>query len=257
MTLYKSEVGSMKEEIASLLNDTIDSIQYPQNLFTIWYSEDKILMGAFLHSNSKIQKFINCGTIYNNILDLDSKIKFSLKMAIKLAEDVDFEKWNPFQSPSDDEHISVYYIENAVFRISALWDLLAQLFNVYAELGVDLDKIYATQLFHNAQQGKHANSFAKKVYSYMDQSDDLNAEPWKGNYKYVKEMRDKLIHKISPNISSLSSFKPELRMPALYILKRVVEDYKQVFEFIHEIVDEILADYKILDKATPSVDGTL
>ena len=208
-------------------------------------------MGAFLHGNSKIQRFINCGTIYNNILDLDSKIKFSLEMAVKLAEDVGFDKWNPFQSPSDDEHISVYYLENAVFRISALWDLLAQLFNVYAELGVELDKIYATQLFHNAQQGKYAHSFAKKVFGYMDQGDDLNAEPWKGNYKYVKEMRDKLIHKISPNISSISSFEPELRMPALYILKRVTEDYKQVSVFICELLDKILADYKDLERTIP------
>ena len=40
-------------------------------------------------------------------------------------------------------------------------------------------------------------------------------------------------------------------MPALYILKRVMEDYKQVSEFIHELLDKILADYKDLEIVTP------
>ena len=42
-----------------------------------------------------------------------------------------------------------------------------------------------------------------------------------GNYAYVKEFRDKMTHRASPNISSSSSYAMELRLPMIYVLKRV------------------------------------
>ena len=177
-----------KEEMAKELDCIIASLQYPPNVFTVWCRENSIVFAAFLRNTPRAKDFFNYGVIYNTILDLDKKIKFSIQKALELADELVFDKWNPFQSPSNNEYESIYYIENAVFRISTLWDLLAQLFNIHAKLGADLDKIYATQLFHNAQQGKHADPFAKKVYAYMEQEGNSDSEPWAGNYKYVKDM---------------------------------------------------------------------
>lgn len=148
--------------------------------------------------------------------------------------------------------MAIYYTENAIFRISVLWDLLAQLFNLKEGLGKPFEKVYATQLFHDTQQGKHPHPFAVKVYSYMQQQDNSDVEPWEGNYTYVKEFRDKMTHRSSPNISSFSNFAQELRMPMMYVLKRVIEDYKQASEFISEIIKEILSEnYRELNQTTP------
>lgn len=41
-------------------------------------------------------------------------------------------------------------------------------------------------------------------------------------------------------------------MPMMYVLKRVIEDYKQVSEFISEIIEEILSEnYEGLNQMTP------
>ncbi len=237
----------MKNEEVNYFKSIINSITYGNNVFTVWYSDEKVLMGAILKDEPLIQRFFNYATIYNTIKDVDTKIKFSLNKTIHLADDLDFETWQPLQSPSEEEFQATYYMENAVFRIESLWDLLAQLFNLKENINKPFDKIYAEQLFHDAQQGKKAKAFAKKVYAYMQQQDDLNVEPWEGNYDYVKNFRNKMTHRISPNITSFSSYGMELRMPVILTLKRVIEDYNQVSQFIHEILDDILKDYEFLN----------
>ncbi len=79
--------------------------------------------------------------------------------------------WNPISSPSDNEAESIYYTENAVFRTAILWDMLAQLYNIKAEKGRPIEKVYAKQLFHDAQQGKRADPFAQKIWRVSNQVD--------------------------------------------------------------------------------------
>ncbi len=236
----------MKDEVARYFYGIIDSIKYDSNVFTVWYNEEKVVLGALLSSDSNAQAFFNYATIYNTIIDADKKIKISLNEAIKWADDPDSVEWKPLQAPSEEEYSAIYYTENAVFRTSVLWDLLAQLFNLKEKIGRPFDEVYTAQIFHDAQQGKRANPFAKKVYAYMVQNDSSDVEPWEGNYAYVKDFRDKMTHRVSPNISSFSDYALELRMPMIYVLKRVIEDYKQVSEFIQELVSDILKDYEKL-----------
>ena len=238
----------MKKEEVAYFQHIIDSIHYDSNVFTVWYSEEKVLIGALVDDSPEIKDFLNYATIYNTILDTDRKIKFSIQEAIELADSLVFEDWRPFQSPSYEEYTAMYYTENAIFRIMILWDLLAQLFNIKAGLRKPFDKVYATAIFHDAQQGKKPNPFAKKVYDYMVQSDDTDVEPWKGNHTYCKSFRDKMTHRSSPNVTSFSDFSFELRLPVIYPLKRVVEEYKKVSDFIQEIICEIVKDYKMLEK---------
>ena len=240
-----------KEEIEVYFHSLIESVQYDRNAFTIWYSEDKVVLGAILNDDPEAQKFFNYATIYNTIVDTDAKIKYSFDKSIEMATDIDFDKWNPLNSPSKEEMMSIYYIENAVFRTSVLWDLLAQLFNIKEGLGKSFDRVYTLQIFRDAQQRENTNPFAERVYAYMVQADNSDVEPWEGNYEYVKDFRNKMTHRASPNISSLSEFAMELRMPAIYILKRVIEDYKQVSEFIQELIVDILKDYEKLNNVEP------
>lgn len=227
----------------------INSIHYADNTFTFWYSDEKIVLGAILHDNLVAQNFFAYATIYNTIRDIDAKIKVSLRRAIQYADEIDFEKWNPLMPPSENEGISIYYTENAIFRMKILWDLLAQLFNIKEEMNIPIEKVYASKIFHNAQQGATSNPFANKVYSYMKQAENTDIEPWEGNFAFVKQFRDKMTHRNSPNISTISNFDVELRMPMIYVLKRVIEDYKQVSIFIAEMVSVILVQYEALDQA--------
>ena len=236
----------MKDEEKQYFEDTISSVHYEKNAFTLWYGDEKIIMGALIPEETEVQKFFSYATIYHTLLDVDWKIKLSLHEAVKYAETVDFQKWNPITTPSENEKIALYYIENAIFRTEVLWDLLAQMFNMKENIGKPIDKIYAAQLFHDAQQGKRANAFAKKVYTYMQQPDNCDVEPWEGNYSYVKQIRDKLTHRNAPSVSTMSNFDINLRMPSIYILKRVVEEYQKVSSFIAEYLQLILDDYKKL-----------
>ena len=81
----------------------------------------------------------------------------------------------------------------------------------------------------------------------MTQEDSSETEPWEGNHGYVREFRDKMIHRSTPTLSSISNFSFELRMPVAYTLKRTIEDYIQVSYFLHEIITNILQDYEMLN----------
>ena len=89
-----------KEEMAKELDCIIASLQYPPNVFTVWCRENSIVFAAFLRNTPRAKDFFNYGVIYNTILDLDKKIKFSIQKALELADELVFDKWNPFQSPS-------------------------------------------------------------------------------------------------------------------------------------------------------------
>lgn len=233
----------MKEKGAEYFRRIIDSIHYDRNVFTVLYGEGKVIIGALVHDSPEVSNFFNYVTIFNSILDVDSKIKYSIEEATKWGGNPPFEEWDPFQKPSCEEYKAIYYTENATFRIMILWDLLAQLFNIKAGLGKSFDKVYSAQIFHNAQQGKKPDPFAKRVYEYMRQDDNKDVEPWEGNHAFLRDYRDKMTHRSSPNITSISDYSRELRLPVVYALKRVVEDYKQVSNFIQEIVSEIIKDY--------------
>lgn len=232
----------MKNDEVERIRSFLDSVQYKPDLFSVGFGEDKVIFGALFKDQPELQRFFSYATIYDSILDVDKKIKLSIIEATRWTDDIPFDEWHPLENPSNNEWRALYYTENAAFRVEVLWDLMAQLFNLKENLGKPYDKIYAEQLFHDNQQGKKPNLFAKKVYDYMKQEDDFEVDPWRGNYSYIKGFRDKLTHRNSPNISCVSDYATELRMPAIYILYRLTEDYMQVSRFIQEILSEITKD---------------
>ncbi len=52
-------------------------------------------------------------------------------------------------------------------------------------------------------------------------------------------MRDSMTHRSSQNITSLTNFELNMRVPFIYILKRLIKDYNQVFLFLNEILNDI------------------
>jgi len=56
-----------------------------------------------------------------------------------------------------------------------------------------------------------------------------------------------MTHRNSPNITDLSNFSIQLRPPAIFVFKRVTEDYLKAIEFITRILDDIFIE---LEKGT-------
>lgn len=226
------------------------SVQYDPNLFKVYVGEGTYIMGN-MSPNSEDNRgnsFFMYKTLYDTIVDLDSKIKKSIDLALHWEYSSDIDHFNMVSPPSNEEMEAIYYTENAVFRISALWDLLAQLYNVKHKNNHNPDKVFYHALFHNDAQGKHPNPLAQKIYSYITEVEEEDrtydsGEFWTGNHGYVVEYRNKMTHRNSPNVATMSNYALELRMPMRYVLKRVVEDYVKASEFIKEILDDIISSF--------------
>ncbi len=230
---------------AKRMKELVASVQYSNELFNVYIGANKCIMGFV--SVSPSNNFFVYKTIYDTIIDLDEKIKKSFELAIDWEYRSDIDNFNMFSPPSKVEKEAIYYTENAIFRTSVLWDMLAQLYNIKYKNNQAPDKVYYNILFHNEAQGKHSNQFAVEVYTYIsedeEEDEDHNyevGEMWKGNHKYVTNYRNKMTHRNSPNISTISNYDIELRMPMRYVLKRCIEDYVQVSKFIKQLIDIIL-----------------
>lgn len=52
----------------------------------------------------------------------------------------------------EEERLAYYYIENSLFRISSLWDILAQLFCLYYNIKIPTNDIYYNKLFNQERK---------------------------------------------------------------------------------------------------------
>lgn len=238
----------MQEEQVELYK-LISSVEYDPNLFCITIGEGAFVMGAVL-STPNDNGFFMYKTTYDTLVDLDEKIKKSFSMAIEWEYRSDIEHFNMVAPPSLEEKEAIYYTENALFRTSVLWDLMAQLYNIKYKNNKNPEKVYYSQLFHNDSQGKHPNAFAHEVYSYISEKEDPDYvyeknEGWKGNHAYISNYRNKMTHRNSPNIATISEYDIELRMPMRYVLKRGIEDYVQASKFIHQLLGIIFSELSI------------
>lgn len=232
------------------LRDLFESVQYDSDLFKVYVGGGKYIMGfMFPASNNNVDKsFFIYKTLYDTVIDLDRKIKKSFDLALRWEYSSDIDHFNMVSPPCPEEDEAIYYTENAVFRTSVLWDLLAQLYNVKYKNNQNPDKVYYHTLFHNDTQGKHPNPLAQKIYKYITEVEEENpiyekGEFWKGNHEYVSEYRNKMTHRNSPNVTTMSNYDFELRMPMRYVLKRVIEDYVKASEFIKQMLNEIVSEY--------------
>jgi len=232
------------------IKSQIDSISYDENMFRIYIDKDKYIFGAIPGKNVNTNKvdYFAISSVYDTIIDLNNKIKYSFYMAAecKPSESLKNHRW--FGELQTNESLAIYYIENMVYRTAVLWDMLAQLCNLFWQLNKPINKIYAAQFFNDLSQGKKAMPLAITIHKYFIQEEKIgnDTEPWEGNHKYIKDYRDKMMHRNSPNISTLSSFDMELRPPAIFVLKRVTEDFLKATEFINAVLSEIQKEYSNL-----------
>lgn len=230
------------KEIKNLL-DTVNGVQYNKKRFKVMIGEEKYLFGIISGVNSAaapISKLMQYKTLYDTLKDLDYKIKISFTKAIEYAysDRLDFRQ---FQESSMEETYAYYFIENALFRTSSLWDLLAQLYRLYYNIEIEARSVYYKNIFN--QKLNYCDSFkdqSKEIDGYLKQRDDTQCQDeWKGNHGYANACRNKMTHRNSPNVASISDFDVNLKQHPAYMLKRIIEDYSTASKYIGEILNEI------------------
>lgn len=81
---------------------------------------------------------------------------------------------------------------------------------------------------------------AIEINNYIEQEDNTDMEgEWKGNHGFVNEYRNKMTHRNSPNVSVISDYDMNLKHHPVYMLKRIIEDYKEASKYIDQILDSI------------------
>ncbi len=195
-----------------------------------------------------MEQLTNYQNVYDSIMDLVNYINLSLHNAIELVySEAVLNSFDFMIISTEEEWQAFYYIENALFRIESLWDMLAQIVNLKYELEKNKRRVYHSKVFDISLKSKYWKNDIpeeiKKINEYITEVDDTDCEGcWKGNYKYVSNLRNCMTHNYSIARSSASGYAFEFRHHPSYILKRVVEDYSKVQHFIIDECTHILDD---------------
>lgn len=184
-----------------------------------------------------------------NINYLIEQINMSVSIVINLIEKNDNSK-HYFRDDTNKK--AFYYTENIMFRLTALWDLLAQLCNNVYQLNENSDSISYKSFFKKysvdtLNKNASLNKLAKSVKDYINENDeDSFNNPWKGNHKYVNELRNSFTHRLNPHIFTFhnASFKKSeneeggiiFPLPPIYEIKRMLEDYNEVYKYIEKTI---------------------
>lgn len=232
-----------KREI-NYLESKLSEVSYNPNRFKLMIGEDKFLFGVISanHSEAPFGKLMQYKTIYDTLRDLDWKIKLSFDESIKYAYSGPVQKdFSLLKAESDEERFAFYYIENALFRTSSLWDMLAQLYRLFYNIEIPKEKVYYKKIFNpSLEYSENFKVKATEIYDYIDQDDDTDCEgEWKGNHLYSNNLRNKMTHRNSPNVAVISDYDINLKHHPAFQIKRIIEDYVVVSQYINEVLNEI------------------
>ena len=232
-----------KREI-NYLENKISEVSYNPNRFKLMIGKDKFLFGVLSanHSETPFGKLMQYKTIYDTLKDLDWKIKLSFDESINYTYSEPVQKdFSLLKAESDEERLAFYYIENALFRTSSLWDMLAQLYRLFYNIEIPKEKVYYKKIFNPSLD--YSDNFkvkATEIYSYIDQDDDTDCEgEWKGNHTFFNNLRNKMTHRNSPNVAVMSDYDMNLKHHPAFQIKRIIEDYVVVSQYINEVLNEI------------------
>lgn len=240
-------MSNIKSEEVEYLTKNLSEISYNPKRFKIFWGGNKYVFGATSTEGKEttLSKVSQYKTLYDTIQDLDWKIKKSFIIAINYAysEEVQ-ENFNLITINSEEEQLAYYYIENALFRTSSLWDMLAQLYCLFYKVNANQNNIYYNKIFNpNSPKSNNFREKAREINCYLNEDDNIdNEEKWSGNHKYCNNCRNKMTHRNSPNISVLSDYDMRFKDHPSFMLKRIIEDYVTVSKYLGEILDEIEKD---------------
>ncbi len=207
------------------------------------FGEGKEVIGAMFGDNEESKEwsdFFKYKTLYDSLLDLDIKIKFSLEQAI-------------IKSQENNKIEAYYYIENAIFRIITAWDNLAQVYNIYSGLNKAIDDVYYADIFKQ-KRGLSPNDdillrFRQDICKYINEENDTDKTDehghWLGNNRYIRtELRNQMSHRNSISKVSMSDYSMYLPDAPIFILRRLVGDYGKLYILYNQMLEMVKKRYK-------------
>lgn len=244
-----------KNKEVEYLKKKVSEVSYNSERFKVHFGEDRFLFGVISPKDDEtpFSKLMQYKTIYDTLRDLDWKLKVSFEKGIKYSYSKPVqENFSIVHINSEEEKLAYYYIENALFRTSSLWDMLAQIYCLFYqikkidkknqnEVMISKNEVYYKTIFN--PKLSFSNKFKDKainINNYLEQEDDTSIDgEWKGNHKYTNGCRNKMVHRNSPNVTVMSDYDFNFKSHPSFLLKRIIEDYVVVFKYISEILDEI------------------
>lgn len=241
---------SEKEE----LKKEILQVNYEEDMFKISVGDGKYIFGVRTTDeayNGVLAKTSLYKTLYNTLKDIDSKIKYSFEEGIENTYSPAMN--NNFsiiaQEPgSREEFLAYYFSENALFRLSTLWDILAQFYNIFYNLGIKKEKIHYAEIFNPSRERSIPYSDkAEKINSYINEElKHYEDGSLTGTHAFVKNLRNKMTHRNSPSITELSNFDINIRNHPSFIFYEMIKDYIFVSKELKEILNKIELELKRL-----------
>lgn len=231
-------MSEQKKEEVLYLKSLVNSIKY-DDMFIVKISENKEVFGMLSLKQGEESLFFKYKTLYDTLKDLDHKIKYSFIKGIDYTYNSNlYDNYDMIKTTSSLEVKAYYYIENAIFRTIILWDLLAQFYNIHYKKNIPITKLYYKSFFKDMVEDDNIDSNIKKIYNYLEENDDTSKEDrWYGNHIYVNNIRNKMTHRNSPNVTTISDFDMNFKEHPAFLLKRTIEDYYQVSMFLQYIIN--------------------
>ena len=235
----------MAKEGKNYLRGLVESIVCTPNIFRISMEDGKYIF-SISSNDQQTNDWYAVSAIYDSICEVDKQIKYAFGQAISFNIPETLEGYNPFSKFSEEENIALYHTENIVYRVSILWDLLAQLCNVLYHTNLRVEQINYNRYFEKYSKGKNAIEIVKEIKSYLNEADDFEVDtnPWKGNHAFLNSYRNQMTHRVSPSVSSISTLGIILRPPTMYVLHRATEDYYMVSSFLCKLINIFLEERK-------------
>lgn len=214
----------------------LDSIQYSENRFKLWMEDGRTVM---VLSPSRVNDpkgtISMMRSVYKSVLELDWKIKVSLSIAavhiLKDDENVNY------CLPTDySRKVATYYIENALFRLTSLWDMLAQGYRVLYDVKknlkgkkIDIDHVKYKNFFDQTKT-PHTDfeDEANRIFDYITKN---------CNHRTTNELRNQMAHKFTPNLFYASNYTVNVPYPMSFQITTILEDYIKVTKFLSELFD--------------------
>lgn len=231
-----------KKNLDKLLNEYKIEIDN----FHINLENNKYISGIFGNVNEKIKKVFKYNHFVESINDLSEKTKKSIDKCIEAYQNTNIKNFNPIGNIiTKEENKAYYYMENALFREIILWDSLAQLYNLYYNMNIEVDKIFYKKVIKELSLKDIKEIDFNEILEYLNEPFDImenNID--KGIHECINDKRNQMTHRFSIAITAFSENSKEnatLRaMPDL--VYKIAKDYNKVQQYLVQIINMILTE---------------
>lgn len=210
----------------------LDSIQYNEDRFKMWTEDGRTITVRAKDPKGTISMM---RSVYKSVLELDWKIKVSLSIAAAhvLKDDENVNSWLPV---AYSQKAASYYIENALFRLTSLWDMLAQGYRALYDVkknsngaSIYINRVYYKKFF-DPKETPHTDfeDEANRIFDYISNN---------CNHRTSNELRNQMTHRFAPNVLYISNYTVNVPYPMSFQITTILEDYIKVGKYLSELFD--------------------